>query len=353
MPWGIDLIPGVNVGNAFKQLITGQDQDIFSGVTNSNRPGQIQVNSLPDYGVRGVQTGGGGTPTGGGGGGGGGGNQQVLSAATSAPVAKAPALPPLNMAAINNTQMTLDQLPALLQAALEAENTRYGNTTRGFNDQEAGQRKTYDESTVTNQQNYDGNYMESIRAGIKGIGGLMQVLRGTGAGGGTAEELARDAVGGVTANDIRTGSDTLKTNQTSLDGVLSNFLTELKGKRQAADDTFENNKRAVTRDNVSQTQDLLTKMSGYYADGGRTAEATGFLNRAGSLTPQIAQNSAAKQSAYDTTPVAVQAPQLSAFSAPSQPDVSAVNDSGQVGSGIFTLNRKKTEQVPTALPVGA
>lgn len=349
----MDLIPGVNVRGAFKQLFTGQDQDIFSGVTNSNRPGQIQINSMPDYGVR-PGAGGGGSGGGSGGGGGGGGSQQVLNDTVNrASVAAAPALPALNMAAINNTQLTLDQLPGLLQAALEAEGTRYGNLTRGFNDQEAGQRKTYDESTTTNQQNYDGNYMDSIRAGIKGMGGLLGILRGTGAGGGTAEDLVRDTVGGVTANDIRTGSDTLKTNQTNLDGVLSNFLTELKGKRQAADDTFENNKRAVTRDNVSQTQDLLTKMSGYYADGGRTAEATSLLNRAGGLTPQIAQNSAARQSAYDTTPVAVQAPQLSAFSAPSQPDVSAVSDSGQVGSGIFTLNRKKAEQVPTALPVGA
>lgn len=346
----MDLIPGVNVRGAFKQLFTGQDQDIFSGVTNSNRPGQIQVNALPDYGVRGVQTGGGGTtqvnnptPTG---------NTGVLGSGTSAPVS-GPALPALNMAAINNTQLTLDQLPGLLQAALEAESTRYGNLTRGFADQEQGQRRTYDESTTTNQQNYDGNYMDSIRAGIKGMGGLLGILRGTGAAGGTAEDLVRDTVGGVTANDIRTGADTLKTNQTNLDGVLSNFLTELKGKRQVADDTFENNKRAVTRDNVSQTQDLLTKMSGYYADGGRTGEATSLLNRAGSLTPQIAQNSSARQSAYDTTPVAVQAPQLSAFSAPSQPDVSAVSDSGQVGSGIFTLNRKKPEQVPVALPVGA
>lgn len=347
----MDLIPGVNVRGAFKQLFTGEDQDIFSGVTNSNRPGQIQVNSLPDYGVRntgvlGVNTGNNPNP-----------NPTPTSNpnqnGTPAP-SGVPALPALNQAAINNTQITLDQLPAILNAALAAEATRRDNTVRGFNDQEATQRQTYDQSTTTNQQNYDSNYMDSIRGGIKGMGGLLSILRGTGAAGGTAEDLVRDTVGGVTANDIRTGSDTLKTNQTNLDSVLSNVLTELKGKRQAADDTFTNNNRAIQRDNTSQMQDLLTKMAGYYSDGGRNAEATNFMNRAGSLTPSIAQNSMAKQSAYDTTPVAVQAPQLSAFQAPTTPDSTVTPNPNELGAGIFTLNRKKEQvETPVALPVGA
>lgn len=347
----MDLIPGINVRGAIKQIFTGEDQDIFSGITNSNRPGQIQVNSLPDWGVR---------PVGNfGGGGGGGGDTGVLGDSTgggggsTAPSGVA-ALPALNTAAISNTQRALDELPGLLRAALEAEATRRGNTIRGFDDQEAGQRKTYDTSTTTNQQNYDANYMDSIRAGIRGLGNLFSLLRGTGAAGGTAEELVRDTVGGVTANDIRMGADTQKANQTTLDTSLSNFLTELKGKRQAAEDTFENNNRAIQRDNLSQTQELLSKIAGFYADGGRTAQATDYMGRAGALTPEIARNSSARQSAYDTTPVAVQAPQLTAFAAPSQPDVTVTPDSGQVGSGIFTMNRKREQQeAPIALPVGA
>jgi len=61
---------------------------------------------------------------------------------------------PLNQAGINNTQLTLDQLPGLLEAALQAERQRYGNTVNEFNSQEQGQRKTYDESTTTNQPFY-------------------------------------------------------------------------------------------------------------------------------------------------------------------------------------------------------
>lgn len=60
-PFDGDVIPGINVKNAVKQVATGQDQDIFEGVTNSNRAGQLQMNALPDWGVRPV-SGGTGTP---------------------------------------------------------------------------------------------------------------------------------------------------------------------------------------------------------------------------------------------------------------------------------------------------
>lgn len=351
-PFDGDVIEGVNVRNAVKQVATGQDQDIFSGVTNSNRPGQLQVNSLPDWGVRGVQTGSGGGRGDTGGGGGNGGGSNALGSSTYAPGGGGggAALPALNMAAINNTQLALDQLPALLEAALRAEATRRDNTLRGFNDQETGQRKQYDESTTTNQQNYDANYMDAIRAGVKGLGGLFNILRGTGASGGTAQDMVRDTVAGVTSNDIRTGADTRSANQTALDTSLSTFLTELKGKRQAAEDTFRNNESAYRRDNLSQQQDLMSKMASYYSDGGRAGEATDWMNRSGSLTPAIAQNSMARQSSYDTTPVAVKAPELSAFSAPSQPDVQMAAPD-QVGAGIFTMNRKK-EQQDLPVPVG-
>lgn len=354
----MNLIPGINVGNAFRQvgsfvgLAPKGDYDVLDSYTNSNRAGQTQVNGGFDI------TSGSNTnptarpaatpqPTGNTGGGTG-----TLGAGGGAPSGGTP-LPALNMAAINGTQVALDQLPALLQAALAAEETRRGNLTRALADQETAQRGVYDESTTTNQQNYDANYMDSIRSGIKGLSGLFNILRGTGAAGGTAQDLVRDTVGGITASDIRGGADTQKANQTSLDSSLSQFLTELKGKRQTADDTFENNKRAVIRDNTSQMQDLYSKMAGYYADGGRTAEATNFTNRAASLTPQIAQNSMARQSAYDTTPVSVKAPDLTAFAEPSQPDVAVAPQDGQVGTGIFTMNRKKEQvQQPVALPVG-
>lgn len=261
--------------------------------------------------------------------------------------------PVLDQAAVNNTQATIDQIPGLLEAALAAERQRYNNTVGEFNQQEQGQRKTYDDSTVTNQQNYDANFMDSIRAGIKGLGGLFTLLRGTGAGGGTAEDLARETVGGVTAQDIRTGADTQKENQTSLDGSLSSFLTELQRKRRANDDVLVNNERAVRRDTNTQLQDLFGKMAGYYGSAEMEPQRNEWMNRAGALTPEIAANSRTQVSNYDTSPVTVKAPELTAFSGPTQPNVIAGDSAerGRVGSGIFTISdqRRRREQAPVGV----
>lgn len=286
----------------------------------------------------------------------GGGSPAPTSSPTSAPRyasgggggAGAPA-PVFNQAGADNTQRTINELPGLLERALAAEATSFGNVIRGFDEQETGQRKTYDTSTTTNQLNYDGNFMDSIRAGIKGVGGLLALLRGTGAAGGTAEDQARDAVGGVTANDIRTGADTQKENQTSLDNSFSSFLSELQRKRQEAQDTRENNERAVRRDNSTLLQDLFGKMAGFYADVGNTGEANNWMNRAGALTPEIAQNSSRQVSAYNTTPIEVKAPEITAFAEPTQPSVT-VAPNGQVGSGIFTMNERRRRE--EAVPVG-
>ena len=246
-----------------------------------------------------------------------------------------------NDAAARNTQLTIDQIPGILQAALAAEAQKYQNAVSGFNAQEDTQRKNYDASTVTNQQNYDANFMDSIRAGIKGLSGLMQVLRGTGAAGSSVEGDVRDTVGGVTAQDIRTGADTQKENQSELDNSLSTFLTDLGLKRKQNEDTRVNNEMSIRRDSNTQLQDLYSKMAGYYGDAGRTAEANTWLSRAGSLTPSIAADSASRVSAYDSTPVAIKAPQLTAFAEPSQPNVVTSPSDGQIGSGIFTMTDRR------------
>jgi hypothetical protein len=271
----------------------------------------------------------------------------------AAPISGGAAKPALNRGAVDNTQLAIDQIPGMLASALGSEDQTYGNTVNGFNAQEGTQRDTYGKSTTTNQQNYDSNFMDSIRAGIKGLGGLMALLRGTGASGGSVDDNVRDTVGGVTANDIRGGADTQKENQSALDASLSSFLTDLGTKRRANDDTHVNNRAAITRDSDTQLQDLYGKMAGYYGDAGDTGNADSFMSRAGALTAPIAANSRTQVSPYDTTPVAVQAPQLTAFAGPTQPNVLAAPNDGQVGSGIFTMTRnKKTAQEPTPALAG-
>lgn len=258
--------------------------------------------------------------------------------------------PVLDTAAVGNTQKAIAEIAPLLQAALTSEGHQYTNATGALDAQQASQQKTYDASTTTNQQNYDSNFMASILAGIHGLGGLINILRGSGAAGGTAEDQARDAVGSATAGDIRSGADTQKSNQTTLDSDFSSFLTDLKSKKAAADDTHVNNVAAINRDSATQLQDLYGKLAGYYGDAGDTADATKYSSEAGDLTPKIAANSKSQTSVYDTTPVPVSAPQLTAFSAPSQPNAIAAPTNGQVGSGIFTISKRKS-QTPVAAGV--
>lgn len=266
-----------------------------------------------------------------------------------------PPPPVFNAAGASNTQRTIDEIPGLLQAALASEASTHANTVGGFDAAQQTQQGQYDTGTTTNQQNYDSNFMDSIRAGIKGLGGLMSLLRGTGAGGGTAENLARDTVGGVTANDIRGGADIQKENQGQLDTSLGTFLSDLRQKRTAADDTFVNNNRAITRDSNTQLQDLFGKMAGFFGDVGNTGAATDWMNRAGALTPDIAASSKTQVSPYDTTPVVVHAPNLTAFAPPTQPNVLAPPSDGQVGSGIFTMSdpRRRKDVAAPAVPVPA
>lgn len=85
-------------------------------------------------------------------------------------------------------------------------------------------------------------------------------------------------------------------------------------------------------------------MAGFYGDAGRTAERDSFMTRAGALTPAIAANSRTALSAYDTTPVVVEAPKVTAFAEPTQPNAIAAPQDGQVGSGIFTMTDRRRRE---------
>jgi hypothetical protein len=255
------------------------------------------------------------------------------------------ARPVLNQAGINLTQGTIDQIPGLLEQALAAERQKYGNTRAQFDQEESAGQARYKEGDIQTQQNYDANMMAAIRSGVKGLGGIMGLLRGTG-----AEGQGRDAVGSTVSTDIREGADTFKENQTALKDTLGSLLSGLKMKRQQNEDTLVNNERATRRGFDTQLQDLFKTMAGFYGEVGDQGNVNSWMNRAGSLTPQIAQNSTSQVSKYDTTPVAVKAPELAAFADPTQQQV-AVNQEGQVGTGIFSMTDPRRRKDQTA-PVG-
>ena len=240
--------------------------------------------------------------------------------------------PVLNTAAIANTQKSIDQLPLILQMALDADRQKYENAKAAFNTQEAQEQGKYDTGTTTNQLNYDSNLMASLRAGTKGLGGLLSILRGTG-----AENWARDAVMETTNNDIRGGLDTRNQNQTGLDNSIGNFLTELAGKRRSNDETLQNNEFAARSANATQAQKLYSDMASVYADAEDTGNATKFMNKAGDYSGDIARYSTAPVGAYDEKPVEVKAAPITAFSGATKQNVTATEGNQGGGAGIFTL----------------
>jgi len=257
-----------------------------------------------------------------------------------APVQAAPKPAPkpvLNQAAVNNTQGSIDALAGILQRALDAENQKYTNAETLFNEQQAGEQGRYDKGTETNQLNYDSNLMASLRAGAKGLGGLLSILRGTG-----AEGWANDAVRDTTSSDIRTGLDTRNENQTSLDNGISSFLGELAGKRRDNEATRQNNEFAHRGNNASEAQRLYKEMAGFYSDAEDTGNATRLMNKAGEYTPEIAKYSVAPVRGYDASPVKVQAAPVTAFSGATEKNVN-YDGGNNSNNGIFTINntRKK------------
>jgi hypothetical protein len=258
----------------------------------------------------------------------------------------------LNQIGVNGTNASINEIPGLLRDALAANQTYFTNTKDRLNVQEATQQGIYDKSTQTNMNNSDANFMDSIRAGIKGLGSLTQMLRGSGATGGTAQNQARDLVGGITASDIRGGADTQQENQTGLDDSFNAFRGSLKDRRDEATDLNANNIKAITRDSNTQLQDLYDTMSGYYGAAEMAPQAQDYGARSMALTPRIAADSRTQVSQYGGAPIAVKAPELTAFSGNSQPDAIQSPKSGQVGSGIFTIDderRREREQVPVGV----
>lgn len=237
-----------------------------------------------------------------------------------------------DIASIDATQKSLDQLPAILSAALANNQTGYNNADSSLGANEQVQRDQYGAGTEQNQKNYDANTMAALRSGATGLQGLLSILRGTG-----VEDWANNAVRDTVNGDIRTGLDTQSKNQSLLDNSLSSFLTDLAQKRQSNKDTLSGNNAAARKDNATQLQRLYGDMAKYYSDMGDTANATKYMGMAGNQASVIAANSVAPVSPFTTTPVAVRAPEISAFAGPTQQAINYSPTSPSNSQAIFSI----------------
>lgn len=254
---------------------------------------------------------------------------------------------PLNQGAVDATNASLASLDTILANALLAAQTGYDNANKLMGEQEQSQRKSYDEGSLSNMQNYDANLGASLRAGRTGLSGLMAALRG---GGGSGNDFARNwvqnTVADTASNDIREGYNTFDENRRGLDSSLSTFLTDLGRKKQENEDALSNNRRAANLYDAQQRQSLNQTLSDLYGGAGMFDQASDFMGRAGGQAGRIAENSGAKVSAYNTAPVEVQSPDITAFATPEKQAMAASPDRGN--SGIFSMldpRRRERETV--------
>lgn len=253
----------------------------------------------------------------------------------------------LNQVGINAANAQLGTLDAELARALAAEEQDYQNTRAGY-DAEAGERlRQRDEGVTRNTQNYDSNLMASLRAGSRGIGGLMQILRGSA---GTAVERARGAVADTTADDIRAGYDTNRENTEAITGAYNTFATSDKLRRDQLEDQYANNRMAAEAQKFSRQQQLLNDLAGYYSQAGMDAQANDFSSRAVGLQPELSARSARQVSKITPQQASWQAPEITAFSGASAPEVITPTEQGRIGAGVFTLgDERRRREVPVGV----
>ena len=269
------------------------------------------------------------------------GNPGANSSQNTAPAPRqtgnsAPANKPLNQAQVDATNASLGSLGQILANAYASAQTGYDNARDQLNAQEATQRARYDQESLKNQQNYDANLGASLRAGRSGLSGLMAALRGGGGGGNDyARNWIQNTVADTTANDIREGYNTFDENRTAQDNNLSTFLTDLAGKRRENEDALVNNRRAADLYDAQQKQGLYQKLADLYGEAGNAGENARYLGLAGGQAGNIAQNMGAQVSKYNSSPIEVKSPDMTAFAAPETQSMGASENAR--GTGIFSM----------------
>lgn len=244
---------------------------------------------------------------------------------------------PLNQVGIDAINSSLGQLDTVRDQGLATEKNKYNSLIDRYSDEATQNQNKYDADLLTTNKNHAKNLMQSLYAGIGGLGSLLSIIRGQGAGSGTARDLVENAVGSQTARDIAGGDQTREDNTSALDNFINTFLSKDENRRREAELTLENNQNAIRSNELSQRQELLNNLAKIYGDAGRTADAQKYAADAISLNPRLTSLSNRGVAEYSPVDAAVQAPTLTSFAGPSTGGVTASGGAGNLGAGVFTL----------------
>lgn len=256
---------------------------------------------------------------------------------------------PLNQIAIDAINSKLAQLDPLYEQDKARQLKEFSNLQSQFDSERDQNQAQYDERSLTNQQNYNKNLMQSLYGGIDGLQGLMSILRGQGAQYGSARDMVGRAVEGQTTRDITQGADTRNENQTALDAALSAFTNQDENRRRQAEATRDNNLQALQANRLTSQRDAYNQLAEVYGAAGNTAQAQKYAADAVGLDPRITSLARTNVADYSPFQSISQTPDLTAFAGPSSPGaISAGGGQGNLGSGIFTLGDFRRRQAQGA-----
>lgn len=336
-----DFIPGINVGNIFKQagsllgLTPARDYDIFDKLTLSGREGQTQLGSAPStgsldlLGIMGDLTrldgigAGGTTDTGVGQGG--------VSAGPS-------------RAQIDPLLAALESLGVARSTADTRAQSDYNKYIKQYDDQFAIDQGRYGQQTTQNEQNLTGNRQAALLQASQGGMGLRAVLAAMGALNGTGSILADRAISQAANKDIGEAQNNFETNASTLSNAWADTEAKDKQRRAQAEAAREAALAGNETNFLNNRIDILGKLANLYGAG--SSEGANYASQAAKLYGDVAKIPQGQAAAY--TPVSdLYSPQvLSNYLAGTnnlQVQAQSGNSQPSVPGVVATVSKRKDE----------
>lgn len=213
------------------------------------------------------------------------------------PVYTAPAAPVgPTQAQLNPLLASLSSLDTILANKNSQSRGEYNRAIKGYNEQDAIDRRNYDENTVQNEQALTAGNQAALLNAANASSGLRGVLSGLGALAGSGVDVVQRLVGLAANKDTGDVRQNFETNATNLNNAWSQAEQEQRQRRQDAratlDNSLQNNKANV----LTSRQGIYEQLANLY--GPDLAQGGEYASKAAALAAPIANTTRATVAPY-------------------------------------------------------
>jgi hypothetical protein len=243
----------------------------------------------------------------------------------------------------NATQTSIDSLGTILNNALTNADTEHTNILDAYNTEDTANLEKYKGDVQKNEISRDSNTQASLLAAARGSRGLYATLASLGALGGTGRTLANRAISTEANADLGAGQKSFDTNVSSLFDARSALDQQEKQRKLDAEQTWKDARNNAEYDNLSENQKLSKEMAGYWSDAGNTGEASNWINRASTFTPQLAAKTKKAPTEYAKKSLAYSAPEMNKYLGGMNSTAVNVASGNPINGAIYTSTKKRDE----------